>query len=107
MVMRTPRPAKSPAKKNQAKKPASLPTVLAATNSLLAGLELNDAGNAKAAAARALARKLDACADKDPTGGDPTAGIAREWREIVDAILEATEDDGGFSDYLFSEMGNT
>lgn len=82
-------------------------SVLAATNAMLDSLGLDEAGEAKASVLRALAQKLDACRGKDPIGGDPMAGLAKEWRELVDSILEATEDAEGFVSGLFAEVGDS
>ena len=86
------------------KKPVS---VFEATETMLGGLDLDDVGLAKASAALGLAKKLDACVAKDPTGGDPTAGIAKEWRELVDAILGTTGDRDEFVAGLFAEVGDS
>jgi hypothetical protein len=75
---------------------------------MLATLELDEAGDAKAAIARALARKLDDAAGAQ--GGAvamSVPGIARELREIVDAILDGASDSDGFVVDLFSKVGNT
>lgn len=70
-------------------------------------VDLDAAGEAKAAIGRALARKLDQSGEG--TGGAmamAVAGIARELREIVDAILEASSDSDAFVVDLFSKVGN-
>jgi hypothetical protein len=75
---------------------------------MLATVDLDAAGEAKAAIGRALAAKLDQAAASD--GGAvamSVPGIARELREIVDAILEAQSDSDGFVVDLFSKVGNT
>lgn len=75
---------------------------------LLGTLELDDAGEMRAAIARALASKLDdSVLDKSGPTAMATAGIAKELREVVDAILEATGDDGAFVADLFAEVGDT
>lgn len=79
-----------------------------AISRLLRGLELDDAGLAKAEIARTLARKLDQSSEM--TGGAmamAVAGIAKELRELVDAILESTEDNEAFVADLFAPVGNT
>lgn len=83
-------------------------SVSAALERLLKSVELDEAGDAKAAIARALATKLDQSAGSDSGPvAMATAGIARELREVIDAILEANEDDEGFVPDLFSEVGNS
>jgi hypothetical protein len=82
-------------------------SVVSATEAMLDTFDLDETGLAKAAVLLALARKLDACADKDPVGGDPMAGLAKEWRELVDSILEASGRDGGFVSGLFAEVGDS
>lgn len=83
-------------------------SVAAAVDKLLATLTMDEAGEAKAAIARALARKLDqaAISDSGPVAMS-MAGIAKELREVVDAILEGTADDEEFVAALFAPLGDT
>jgi hypothetical protein len=82
-------------------------TCLQAFDALVATVEPDEAVEAKAAIGRALAAKLDQTSRAE--GGAvamAVAGIARELREIVDAILEQTADTDAFVVDLFSKVGN-
>lgn len=69
----------------------------------LSTVTLDEAGETKAAIARALARKLDQSADSDSGPvAMATAGIAKELREVVDAILETTGEEEEFVADLFT-----
>jgi hypothetical protein len=88
--------------------PSAPKSCLEALNGLLATVDLDEAGEAKAAIGRALAAKLDqATASEGGAVAMSVPGIARELREIVDAILEATSDADGFVVDLFSKVGNS
>lgn len=77
--------------------------VSAAVEKLLTGLELDDAGQAKAAIARSLAAKLDeTAASTAATSYLAAAGIAKELREVIDAVLESTGETAEFVAGLFS-----
>ena len=80
--------------------------VAMAVEKLLTTVDLDEAGEAKAAIARALATKLDqaTASDAGPVAMS-MAGIAKELREVVDAILEASDDDGAFVADLFQRPG--
>jgi len=82
--------------------------VAAAIDKLLDSLFLDEAGEAKAAIARALASKLDQAAS--PTAPPPvamsTAGIAKELRDVVESILEATGDDDDPQADMFAALGD-
>jgi hypothetical protein len=84
-------------------------SVVDAIDRLLEGLELDDETNAKAAIARALARQLDSVVGPDAPASMvlATAGIAKELREVVNALLETTGEDDEFTVDLFSEVGNS
>jgi hypothetical protein len=73
-------------------------------NTWLETLALDPAGEVRAALVRSLAAALDeASGSESGAMAMATAGIAKELRAVVDAILEATEDDGGFVAGLFEE----
>jgi hypothetical protein len=79
------------------------PTVYSAVNALLSGMELDPAGNARAAIARALARKLDEAGHQDSgTIAMAMSGIAKELRGTLDTILEGTGDSQTFLADLFA-----
>lgn len=87
-----------------AKRPRRRPGAVAkAVDALLAGETLDDAGEAKAAIARALAKQLDMVTGTELTTSMvmATAGIAKELREVVDAILETRTEDGEFIADIF------
>jgi hypothetical protein len=92
----------------RARRPPEPPkTALEAFDAMLATFDLDEVGEAKAAIGRALASKLDQAAKAE--GGAvamSVPGIARELREIVDAILEGAADGDGFVVDLFSKVGN-
>ncbi len=78
-----------------------------ALEAMLQSLELDKPGDARAAIARALAAKLDEARDSDSaTSALAIAGIARELREVIDAILESSEDDAEWVNKLLSPMGD-
>lgn len=95
-------PAKTPARRRPAGKSNE-----AAIDSLLKSLTLDEAGEARAAIARTLARKLDDSAG-DSTGpvAMAVAGIAKGLREVVDEILAATGEDDAFVAGLFAPVGD-
>lgn len=105
-------PRKAPAKKATARKvaakkapepPRSSSRVSPAVDSWLGTVELDEAGKVRAALARSLAAALDEAAGADSGAmAMATAGIAKELRAVVDAILEDTEDDGDFVADLFA-----
>ena len=104
--------AKKPAPKRAPRKPPEPtgPPVTVAVAKLLASVELDDAGRARAAIATALAAKLDEAALSDSgTIAMATAGIAKELRATLDAILDDTGEAADFVAELFtvpSEVGN-
>lgn len=69
---------------------------------MLATLDLDEAGQARAAIARAVAGKLDVAVRSD-LRPDPTAGLSKELREVVNELLEASGDDQEFTASLFEE----
>lgn len=107
---KAPPAARTAVKKAPARRPVAAPdrSVATAVEKLLATLTLDEAGEARAAIARALARKLDqsAVSDSGPVAMS-MAGIAKELRDVVDAILEGTGDDELFVAGLFAEVGDS
>ena len=78
-----------------------------AVEALLATLELDAAGQARAAIALALASKLDEAQGADSgTIAMAISGIAKELRAVLDAILESQGDDDEFTDSLFAALGD-
>jgi hypothetical protein len=79
--------------------------VLAALDAFLATLELDEAGATSAAIARTLAEKLDQ-ARRDRTGAVAmaVAGLAKELRSVLEAIVEATADPDEFVAGLFDDQ---
>lgn len=77
--------------------------VAEAVDKLLDGLELDDAGAANAAIARALASKLDE-AQRSDSGAVAMAisGIAKELRAVIEEIRAAASDQEAFVTDLFS-----
>lgn len=73
--------------------------MLAAVDRWLKTLELDDDVSTRAAIARALATKLDesVAADSGPAAM-AAAGIAKELRDVLDAIREATDTEA--SDFI-------
>ncbi len=95
---------KAPARRSKPPQPLSVKATL---DVLLKTLDLDEAGKTKAAIAGALAAKLDEAALSDSGAvAMATAGIAKELREVVDAILEATASDGEFVADLFATSPN-
>ena len=84
------------------------PTVYSAVCKLLDGMELNDEGEANAAIARALAKKLDEAGQSDSgTIAMAISGIAKELRATLEAILaDARETDAWITD-LFTPVGHS
>ena len=106
--------SKTPVKKRPAtpraprRLPPPPPSVYVATDALLKTLELDAAGDARAAIARALAKKLDEAGESDSgTIAMATAGIAKELRAVVDSILEQTGEELDFVADLFATVGNS
>ena len=84
------------------------PSVSAAVAKLLDGMELDDAGNANAAIARALAGKLDEARTQDSgTIAMAISGIAKELRATLEAILATSSETEEFIADLFAEVGNS
>lgn len=82
-------------------------SVASAVDKLLDGMVLSAEGEAKAAIARALARQLDQASSAESGAmAMATAGIAKELRGVVDAIVEATSADDEFVHGLFAEVGD-
>jgi hypothetical protein len=82
-------------------------SVAPAVEHLLTTVTLDDGGAAKAEIARTLAYKLDqTAASESATSALAVAGIAKELREVLDAILEATGEVEEFVAGLFAEVGN-
>lgn len=75
---------------------------------LLASLDLDEAGRARAAIALALASKLDEASLSDSgTIAMATAGIAKELRAVIDATLAAGNPGDDFIADLFSPVGDS
>jgi hypothetical protein len=74
-----------------------------AVERLIATLDLDAAGDANAAIARALASKLDEARDSD-SGAAAVAisGIAKELRAVIDDIRDSASDRQSFVSDLFS-----
>lgn len=82
--------------------------VLATLEKLLDTLELDEAGETRAAIARAVAGKLDEAASSEMRAGpDPTSSLSKELRDVVNEILEDSADDDDFVADLFSPVGNS
>lgn len=80
--------------------------VLAAVDAYLATLNLDEVGKARAAIARTLATKLDqARADTTGAVAMATSSLARELRETLEAIVEASIDNDEFVAGLFGGDG--
>ncbi len=96
-------PARPRAPRRVPPKPVEPPSVAAAVEKLLAGMELDQAGEMNAAIARALASKLDE-AKRSDSGAIAMAisGIAKELRAVVDALLAATGESEEFVADLFA-----
>jgi hypothetical protein len=83
-------------------------TVADAVDTYLAPLHLDYLGSARASIARALARKLVAavaCDESRPLGL-ATPSIAKELRDVLDAIADAIDDVDRFTLDLFAEVGD-
>lgn len=91
-----------PARQVQLRSVPGTDQVAAAVDAFLATLDLDEAGKASAAIARTLAVKLDQ-ARTDTTGAIAmaTAGLAKELRSVLDAIIDASSDAGDFVAGLF------
>lgn len=61
--------------------------VAAALETVLDGLELDEAGQLQAAIARILAIRLDSAVETTAGPTQTTAGMAQELRAVIDAIL--------------------
>jgi hypothetical protein len=78
-------------------------SVAASVDKLLSGIELDDAGEARAAIARTLASKLDQASYQEAgVVAMAISGIAKELRATLDEILEATNETDEFVADLFS-----
>lgn len=99
-----PEPNPVPERTKSAGRPAGVSSSL---DKLLITLELDEAGDTKAAIARALAKKLDQ-ASTDRTGAVAMAisGIAKELRDLIDALTEDTSARDAFVASLFTEVGD-
>ena len=83
-------------------------TVLQSVNALLATIELDELGEARASLARVLAEKMDQLLVAD--GGQVAQAlpaISKELREVIDAIQEASDDSAEFVTGLFSKVGDS
>lgn len=86
----------------------SVPSVLAAVESLLSEWELDAMGNARAALARLLAAKLDQVRSSEVAQAAlAVPGISRELREVLDAIQEQADDNAEFVAGLFAPVGDS
>ena len=80
-------------------------SVASAVAKLLDGMELDDAGEANAAIARALASKLDEAGQSDSgTIAMAISGIAKELRATVEAILADAKDTEEWVGELFATV---
>jgi len=61
--------------------------VAAALETMLDGMELDEAGQLQAAIARTLAIRLDSSVETRSGPAQTTAGMAQELRAVIDAIL--------------------
>ena len=61
--------------------------VAAALETMLDGMELDEAGQLQAAIARTLAIRLDSSVETTSGPAQTTAGMAQELRAVIDAIL--------------------
>lgn len=96
------KPARTP--RRQPKKVS----VSVAVERMLADLELDNVGEARAALVRALAGKLDQVRASDAAQAAlAVPGISRELRELLDAIREATDDTQEFVSGLFTAVGDS
>ncbi len=74
---------------------------------LLATLDLDEAGEARAAIARGLAAKFDeAVASSTATTALAIAGISKELRDVITEILEASGDAEDFVAGVFAQVGD-
>lgn len=109
MVVRRPTTSKQPVRSPKPPTPIRPPdrSVSTALEKLLGSVELDEGGATKAAIARALATKLDQAVltDSGPVAMS-VAGISKELRECIDAILESTGDVDGFVADLFAPVGD-
>jgi len=79
--------------------------VAAALETMLDGLELDEAGQLQAAIARALAIRLDSVVESASGPTQTTAGMAQELRAVIDAILTPTDPvDQAFVARLLTEV---
>lgn len=83
-------------------------STVAAVETLIGVLDLDEAGEANAAIARALASKLDEARDSE-SGAAAVAisGIAKELRAVIDDLRDSASDRQSFVSELFSEVGDT
>lgn len=83
-------------------------TVLEAVEKLLATIELDELGEARAALARTLASKLDQVLHAASASAAIAApAISKELREVFDAIQEASDDSAEYVTGLFAPVGNS
>lgn len=93
--------------KNQGRTPPPSP-VFEKVTALLATVELDDLGSARAAIALTLAMKLDEASRSDSGAiAMAIAGISKELRAVLDTILEGTAEDDEFVASLYSEVGDS
>lgn len=82
--------------------------VTAKVQALLAEVELDTAGETRAAIAVALAQKLDDALISDSGAvAMAIAGISKELRSVLDSILEDTAADDQFVADLYAEVGDS
>jgi hypothetical protein len=85
-----------------------LVTIFEKVEALLADIELDSFGEARAAIALMLAAKLDeAAGDHNGAVAMAVAGISKELRAVIDSILEITAEDDDFVAGLYAGVGDS